>query len=122
MEGFDPIGKSRGKDLAGRPVDNVVRLPSGEESRGVPEFLQYLKSNRNDDFIKTLCHKFLGYALGRSIELSDHELLKKMQSELRQDGDRFATLFETVACSPQFRNQRCRDFTIARFRSESQGD
>jgi len=31
--GFDPIGKSRGKDLAGRPVDNVVRLPSGGEAR-----------------------------------------------------------------------------------------
>lgn len=122
MEGFDAIGKGRGKDLAGRPVDNVVRLPSGAESRGVPEFLEYLKSSRNNEFIKTLCHKFLGYALGRSIELSDHELLEKMQAALRQDGYRFATLFETVVCSPQFRNQRCRDFTIARFRSQSPGD
>jgi hypothetical protein len=122
MEGFDPIGKSRGRDLAGRAVDNVVRLPSGEEARGVPPFLKHLEAHRNDDFIKTLCHKFLGYTLGRSIELSDHDLLEKMQSELRQDGYRFATLFEAVVCSPQFRNQRCRDFTPARFRSEFQGD
>ena len=38
MEGFDPIGRTRAKDLAGRPVDNVVALPSGKEVRGVPEF------------------------------------------------------------------------------------
>ena len=30
MEGFDAIGKSRTKDLAGRPIDNLVRLPTGE--------------------------------------------------------------------------------------------
>ena len=118
MEGFDPIGRSRSKDLAGRQVDNVVRLPSGEEARGVPPFLKHLQANRNDDFISTLCHKFLGYALGRSVELSDHELLETMQAEIRKDDYRFMTLFEIVVCSPQFRNQRCKDFTIARFRSE----
>lgn len=119
MEGFDPVGKARGKDLAGRPVDNVVRLPSGDEARGVPEFLQYLRRARNDDFIRTLCRKFLGYALARSLELSDHELLETLERDLREHDYRFATLFETVVCSPQFRNQRCRDFTLARFRAES---
>jgi hypothetical protein len=103
-------------------VDNIVRLPSGEEARGVPQFLKYLQSSRNDDFIRTLCHKFLGFALGRSVELSDHELLEQVQAALRQDDFRFGTLFETIVLSPQFRNQRCRDFTIARFRSESKGD
>ena len=84
-----------------------------------PSSCNYLRANRNDDFTKTLCHKFLGYALGRSLELSDQPLLEKMQAELRRNDYRFATLFETVVCSPQFRNQRCRDFTIARFRAES---
>ena len=35
MEGFDSIGRSRSKDLAGRAIDNVVQLPSGEQARGV---------------------------------------------------------------------------------------
>lgn len=122
MEGFDPIGKSRAKDLAGRPVDNVVALPSGDNARGVPEFVRHLKTSRNDDFIKTFCEKFLGYALGRSLEVSDYELLEQMQLNLRQNDYCFATLFETVVCSPQFRKQRCRDFTLARFKSESQGE
>ncbi|MBT6154377.1 MAG: DUF1592 domain-containing protein [Planctomycetaceae bacterium] len=122
MEGFDPIGRSRNKDLAGRPVDNVVHLPNGEEAKGVPEFGRYLELQRKGDFIKTLCHKFLGYALGRSVELSDQALLSKMQTELAKNGYRFSTIFDIVVSSPQFRNQRCRNFSTARFRSESQGD
>ncbi|MCE9605545.1 MAG: DUF1592 domain-containing protein [Planctomycetia bacterium] len=122
MEGFDPIGKARSKDLAGRPVDNVVKLPSGETSHGVPEFLKYIRANRNDDYLDTLCRKFLGYALGRSVEASDHDLLEKMKAELRRHDDKFSALFETVVCSPQFRNQRCRDFSLARFKPTSSGD
>src|SRR5262249_26394042 len=78
MEGFDPIGKSRTRDLAGRTVDNVVLLPSGEKARGVAEFSKYLAANRQHEFARTLCRKFLGYALGRSLELSDLALLEKM--------------------------------------------
>jgi hypothetical protein len=122
MEGFDPIGKARKKDLAGRPVDDVVKLPSGEASRGVPEFLKYIKSERNDEYLDTLSRKFLGYALGRSLEASDHDLLEKMKAELKRNDDRFSALFETVVCSPQFRNQRCRDFSLTRFRSTSAGE
>jgi len=122
MEGFDPIGKVRKKDLAGRPVDDVVKLPSGEASRGVPEFLKYIMSERNDEYLDTLCRKFLGYALGRSLEASDHDLLEKMKAELKRNDDRFSALFETVVCSPQFRNQRCRDFSLTRFRSTSAGE
>jgi len=120
MEGFDPIGRSRTKDLAGRAIDNVVHLPNGEEARGVPEFARYLASHRRDEFVSTLCRKFLGYALGRSLLLSDQLLLEEMQTKLQQNDYRFGSLFETVVLSPQFRNERCRDFTTARFRAEFQ--
>jgi hypothetical protein len=121
MEGFDPIGHGRLKDLAGRPVDNVVRLLSGEEVRGVPEFGRYLASHRRQDFVRTLCHKFLGYALGRSLQLSDQPLLEKMQADLQAKDFHLSALFERVATSPQFRNQRCRDFTPSRFQPDVQG-
>ncbi len=121
MEGFDPIGRSRAKDLAGRAIDNLVRLPSGKEARGVPEFGQYLAGQRKQDFARTLCHKFLGYALGRSLQLSDGPLLEKMQAELPAKGYRLSSLFELVAASPQFRHQRCRNFTPSRFKPEAQG-
>ena len=118
MEGFDPIGRSRAKDLAGRPVDNVVALPSGKETRGVSEFGEYLAKNRNAEFAKTLSHKFLGYALGRSLQLSDQPLLEKMQAELAKDDSKLSAVFELVAASPQFRTQRCKDFSPTKFRTD----
>jgi hypothetical protein len=68
MEGFDPIGRRRLKDLAGRTVDDLVLLPDGSEARGVPAFADYLVKHRKEDFLRTLCQKFLGYALGRSLQ------------------------------------------------------
>ncbi len=115
MEGFDPIGRTRTKDLAGRPVDNVVHLPSGKEARGVPEFAKHLVMSRKGEFNKTLSQKFLGYALGRSLQLSDHDLLDAMQASLKANDDRLPALFETVITSPQFLNQRCRDFSVSAF-------
>lgn len=120
MEGFDASGKRRLKDLAGRPVDNVVRLPNGEEARGVPAFASYLASARRDDFLRTLNRKLLGYALGRSLQLSDEPLLEEMHAVLQRHNDRMLPLIETIVLSPQFRNQRCRDFNIARFRQQNQ--
>jgi hypothetical protein len=121
MEGFDPIGRSRTKDLAGRPVDNAVQLPNGETARGIPEFLKFLESERTEDYIRTLNRKLLGYALGRSLTLSDKTLLDRMASVLKQNDDRFAPLLETVVLSPQFRTQRCRDFSVASFRRSNTG-
>lgn len=117
MEGFDPIGRTRAKDLAGRAIDNVVQLPSGKEARGVPEFGEYLAKHRRAEFAKTLSQKFLGYALGRSLQLSDQPLLDQMNATLAND-DKLSTLFGLVATSPQFRNQRCKDFTPSKFKAE----
>ena len=64
--------------------------------------------------MQTFCRKFLGYALGRSVTLSDQPLLDEMATELRAHDYRFSTLFEVVVRSPQFRLQRGRDFEAPR--------
>ena len=96
----------------------TVALPSGKETRGVAEFGDYLAKNRKDEFTKTLSHKFLGYALGRSLQLSDQPLLEKMQAELMKDDSKLSAVFELVATSPQFRTQRCKDFSPTKFRTD----
>lgn len=116
MEGFDPIGRARSKDLAGRAIDNLVTLSDGSEARGVPQFADALVKHRRHEFTRTLCHKFLGYALGRSLQLSDQPLLEHMQAELARNDFKLSTLFELVATSPQFRTQRCKDFTPSSFK------
>lgn len=112
MEGFDPIGRRRSNDLAGRPVDENAEFPGGESGRGIPGLIQYIEKNRKRDFVRTLCRKFLGYALGRSVMLSDSILLEQMEDALHNNDYRFSVLFETVVTSPQFRNQRGRDFSV----------
>jgi hypothetical protein len=122
MEGFDAIGKTRTKDLAGRPIDNLVRLPTGAAAHGVPEFSQYLIAERKREFTHTLCRKLLGFALGRSLELSDRTLMEKMQTVLEENDHRITCLFETVVMSPQFRNQRGKDYVPALSKSDPTGE
>tara|TARA_R110002072_G_scaffold13481_1_gene56776 strand:+ start:249527 stop:252907 length:3381 start_codon:yes stop_codon:yes gene_type:complete len=112
MEGFDTIGRRRARDLAGRPVDEQAEFPGGEAGSGIPGLIQYIEKNRKRDFLRTLCRKFLGYALGRSVTLSDSILLEQMEEALHNNNYRFSVLFETVVTSPQFRNQRGRDFSV----------
>lgn len=114
MEGFDPIGRARTKDLAGRVIDNVSELPNGETAEGIPGLIDYIEHHRKQDFVRTLCRKFLGYALGRSVVLSDQPLLHEMESNLAKSGYRFSVLFTTVVSSPQFRKQRGREFVADR--------
>lgn len=113
MEGFDAIGRLRTKDSAGRPIDNVAELPNGDSAKGIPGLIDYIEGHRRADFVRTMCRKFLGYALGRSVQLSDQPLLTEMETALEKNGYRFSVLFEVVIRSPQFRQQRGRDFVAA---------
>jgi hypothetical protein len=117
MEGFDPVGRARTKDLAGRAIDNAVALPNDKVARGVPAFADHLAETRKADFARTLSHKFLGYALGRSLQLSDQPLLDAMQAELQKTDYKLSALFELVATSPQFRTQRAKDFAPANYKA-----
>jgi hypothetical protein len=112
MEGFDAIGRRRTADSAGRPIDDLAPLPDGKNARGIPGLIEYIRSHRRDDFANHLCRRFLGYALGRSVILSDQPLLDEMRRQLDANDQRFSALFETVVLSPQFRTQRGSDFTI----------
>lgn len=103
LEGFDATGRARTHDLAGRPIDNTAVLPDGSTAAGIPGLADYVASKRRDDFLETLCRRFLGYALGRSVLLSDQPLLDDMKTALEQNNCRPTVLFETVILSPQFR-------------------
>lgn len=107
LEGFDAIGRARTKDLAGRAVQTSGPLPDGKTAEGIPGLIDYIEKQRRQEFERNLCRRLLGYALGRSVLLSDEPLLQEMEKKLRADG-RFSVLFETVVSSPQFRRQRGR--------------
>ena len=122
MEGFDAIGRSRTKDLAGRAIQVGGPLP-GEQERPTESPARSTISKKSDarDFERNLCRKFLGYALGRSVLLSDQPLLQEMEKKLQTER-RFSVLFESVVLSSQFRQQRGRDCRTASHPARNDGE
>jgi hypothetical protein len=95
LEGFDAIGRAR-------KADTKTVLPDGTSVDGLVGLRDYLLTKRRDDFTRQFCRKLLGYALGRSVQLSDKPLIEQMmKSDLR-----FGTLVEQIVKSRQFREVR----------------
>jgi hypothetical protein len=105
MEKYDPIGRFREKDLAGRTVDVKVRLKDGTEFEGLDGLRAWLLGAKKKDVERTFCRKLLGYALGRSVTLSDQPLVDEMVDALEKGGALSGTLVQ-VATSRQFRSHR----------------
>ena len=96
----------------GRTVRRSAPCRAGKAADGVGGLIDYVVKNRMQEFERNLCRKVLGYALGRSVLLSDQPLLEEMENRLHAER-RFSVLFEAVVTSPQFRRQRGRDFESA---------
>ena len=106
FEGYGPIGESRSKDLAGRPVDTQAVFPGGSKGTGFEGVQVYIREHREKDFIDNFSRKLLAYALGRSLQLSDETAIERMQTKLAASGYRFGPLVETIVTSPQFLYKR----------------
>ena len=110
LEGFDAIGRARSKDTAGLAIDTKAKLPDGTQLEGLDSLRSYLVNTRRDDFLRQFCRKLLGYALGRSVQLSDKPLLDTMLTQLKVNDHRVGSAIELIVRSPQFREVRGRDF------------
>lgn len=98
LEGFDAIGRAR-------KADTKTVLPDGTAVDGLSDLREYLVSQRSDDFLRQFCRKLVGYALGRSVQLSDRPLIDSM---VRSD-HRIGSLIDLIVRSPQFREVRGKD-------------
>ncbi len=103
LEGFDAIGRAR-------QADTKVVLPDGTPVEGLAGLRTYLIERRRNDFMRQFSRKLVGYALGRSVQLSDKPLIESMT---KSEAHPFADLVELIVRSPQFREVRGRDFIAA---------
>lgn len=113
LEGFDAIGRARQQDAAGLPIDTLTRLPNGAEISGLEGLRSYLIEQRREDFLRQFCKKLLGYALGRSVQLSDQPLLDLALAKLQENEYRVSTVMELIVTSPQFREIRGQDYAVS---------
>jgi hypothetical protein len=109
LEGFDAIGRRREKDLAGRKIETHAKTLDGAEFSDLAGLRSYLVTKRRDAFLRQFCKKLLGYALGRSVQLSDEPLLAEMQSQLTVNEYRAQVALELLIRSRQFREIRGRE-------------
>lgn len=105
LEKYDPIGRFRDKDLGGRPVDVNVELKDGTRFEGLDGLRAWLLTKRLKDVERTFTQKLLGYALGRSVMLSDLPLIDEIVGELERGGALSGAVMKIVQ-SRQFRFHR----------------
>ncbi len=104
LEGFDAIGRARSG------MNTAARLADGTNLNGIEGLRAYLRDARREEFVRQFCRKLLGYALGRSVQLSDKPLLDRMLLELRANDFHVNVAVEMIVDSPQFRQVRGQDF------------
>jgi hypothetical protein len=105
LEGFDAIGRAR-------KADTKVILPDGSRVDGIEGLRTYLIEKRSDDFLRQFCRKLVGYALGRSVQLSDKPLIASMLTQLKSGDHNVGSAIELIVRSPQFREVRGRDYVV----------
>jgi len=111
LERYDPIGRLRNKDFGGLPLDAHARLRDGTEFDGIDGLRDYLLTKKKDVIVRLFCRRLLGYALGRSVTLSDQVLIDEVAAELNKKDGRLSAALLVIVRSPQFRMIRGSEFS-----------
>ncbi|AMV24961.1 hypothetical protein VT84_11220 [Gemmata sp. SH-PL17] len=110
MEKYDPIGRLREKDLGGLAIDTHAKLKDGTEFEGIDGLRNYLLVKKKDVVVRLFCKRLLGYALGRSVTLSDTALIDEMVAEVTKNDGKVSAAVRVIVNSPQFRMVRGSEF------------
>ncbi|MEO8657919.1 MAG: DUF1592 domain-containing protein [Bryobacteraceae bacterium] len=106
LEKYDSVGRLRDKYSDGKPIDDSSETADKTQIAGVDGLVKYL-DGRQEQVTRTLAQKLLGYALGRTVQLSDEPLIARLASS---GGDAtFADLAARIVVSKQFRNRQEQD-------------
>ena len=103
LENFDPVGKWR-ENENGKPLDAAGLMPGGRSFATPAEFRRLLMEDKNL-FVRSLCTRLLGYALGRGLELHDQPTLLRLEKVLADHDYRSVPLILAVVKSLPFRSR-----------------
>ncbi|TWU46951.1 DUF1592 domain-containing protein [Rubripirellula reticaptiva] len=108
FEGYGPVGELREQDLGGRLIDDSAVFPDDTAGRGLNGLRDYIRQEREDDFVDNLCRKLLAFGLGRTLQLSDEMTIEMMKDRLAANDYRISSMMEVIVTSPAFLNKRVR--------------
>jgi hypothetical protein len=106
LEGFDPVGRLREEDLAGRKIEDTGTLPDGRSIVGSEALKTYLQTERYEDFRLHFCRSLAAFLLGRTLIVSDDLLIEEMIAKMDSYEQRIDVAIQAVCTSTQFRNKR----------------
>jgi hypothetical protein len=100
LEEFDAVGRTRTKYSDGKPLDVTGELQDKTTIVGASGLLKFLQS-QDQQVMTMLSKKMIGYALGRTVMMSDRPLIAEMAAG--GGNASFADLAIKVVTSRQFR-------------------
>jgi hypothetical protein len=106
FEHYDSTGRWRDKYADGQAVEDSAATADKTEIVGMDGLLKYL-GEREDQVLRTMARKLLGYSLGRTVLLSDQLLVDKLVAA--GGNATFSQLAAEIATSKQFRNRLGRE-------------
>lgn len=104
LENFDAIGTWR-EQVGGEPVDNIGRLPGGDEFHGVDGLRQVLRA-RQGLFVRNVIVQLMTYALGRHVEYYDELAVTEIAEGLEREDYKFSALVRGIVTSRPFLYRR----------------
>jgi hypothetical protein len=109
LEGFDAVGLSRtsirrknGNTNVELKVDSEAMLPDGQKVQGLADLKSYLLAEKGEKFARAIVTRLLTYALGRSLELADHETVDDLTAEFIRSDYRLKKVIQFIAASEPF--------------------
>jgi hypothetical protein len=105
LEYYDSVGRWRETYRDGQAVEVSGVLSDGTVISGLDGLREYLESQKTQ-VRRAMGAKLLGYALGRSEQISDRVLIDEMVTDTGAGEPGFASLVEKIVASKQFRYKR----------------
>ena len=86
-------------------ADASTVLPDSTRIKGLNELKTYLLTKRKDEFAENVVRRLLTYALGRSLEFSDNEVVQQLTNSFQANDYKLATLVEDIVLCELFRTK-----------------
>lgn len=103
LEHYDSTGRWREKYADGKTIDDFGDLNDNSRINGIDGLLEYLETRQTEQVQRTLARKLVGYALGRTIQLSDRPLVESLAAAGGKAG--MSVLVGQIVTSKQFLNR-----------------
>ena len=86
-------------------ADASTVLPDSSKIKDLDELKDYLLKNRKDEFAENVVRRMLSYALSRSLEFADDEVVQQLTDSFQANDYRLATLVEDIVLSNPFQTK-----------------